>query len=440
MSKSKNQEPWTCLFEKYEILDRIEQENKFIITAKQINEFREARLMTKFDSSAQLPKLFTESNLSILPISRGEYIIAKIKTFCHLSLEASVLQPKFLPALTNLESIDVNNITSEAMAIHCAYLSGILTDFIQDDHLQSTVSGRMSSQNFDFMISHSSVANRLLPVNVVNAQIEIDGGFESEQYLSLIEAKNSLSADFLIRQLYYPYRLWKSKVHKKVKPIFLVYTNGIFHLREYEFRELGHYNSIALVKEAKYCIADMDNCTINMQTLQDILQGKCYTSVSTVPFPQADIFERVINTCEVIHNQNGITKKDLNTHDGFQFDFRQIAYYVGAARYLGFVSSTKDELMLTKKGEELFTKTITERQILFVKAILEHEVFAKSLECYLSMSSPPSKSCIIEIMLTYDETCRQLNESTLERRSSTVLSWINWILNLCDDEYCSSWS
>ena len=65
-------------------------------------------------------------------------------------------------------------------------------------------------------------------VKVANSQVEIDGGYEGLNIT--YRSKNSISDDFLIRQLYYPYRLWQSKIDKNVKPIFMIYSNGIFNL------------------------------------------------------------------------------------------------------------------------------------------------------------------------------------------------------------------
>ena len=56
-----NKEAWQLLFDKYNILEEINQNGYFKITAKQINEYREARLMTKFDNSANLPELFKDN-------------------------------------------------------------------------------------------------------------------------------------------------------------------------------------------------------------------------------------------------------------------------------------------------------------------------------------------------------------------------------------------
>ena len=73
-----NKEAWQLLFDKYNILEEINQNGYFKITAKQINEYREARLMTKFDNSANLPELFKDNNLAILPITSNSYMIARL--------------------------------------------------------------------------------------------------------------------------------------------------------------------------------------------------------------------------------------------------------------------------------------------------------------------------------------------------------------------------
>ena len=72
----KNDAAWEKLFDKYNILTEIARNGQFVISAKQIGEFREARLMTKFDHKINLPKIFQLNNLSILPITRGDYIIS----------------------------------------------------------------------------------------------------------------------------------------------------------------------------------------------------------------------------------------------------------------------------------------------------------------------------------------------------------------------------
>lgn len=65
--ETRNDAAWHLLFEKYDILHQIEQEGCFQISATQIKEFREPRLMAKFDHIINLPKLFKQNKLSILP-------------------------------------------------------------------------------------------------------------------------------------------------------------------------------------------------------------------------------------------------------------------------------------------------------------------------------------------------------------------------------------
>lgn len=135
------------------------------------------------------------------------------------------------------------------------YISGIIEDFTQDKLLLPTVNGRMSSQAFDFNICRNPPKYDFLNISVEKSQIEIDAGFEGLNSLNLIEAKNTISSDFIIRQLYYPYRLWESKISKPVRPMFLTYTNGIFHMREYVFDDLMNYNSIRLINQKKSLVS-----------------------------------------------------------------------------------------------------------------------------------------------------------------------------------------
>ncbi len=391
--------------------------------------------MTKFDHRFQLPQTLADRNLSLLSISRGSYLLADIQTFEKFT-ENPQLEITDFTIPSYIESLDFSIITSEALAINCAYVSHILQNFTQDKNLLPTVNGRMGSQSFGFNIRRVNGSN--LHVDVQNAQIEIDGGYEGDS-LYLIEAKNNIFSDFSIRQLYYPYRLWQSKIAKPVRPIFLTYTNGIFHFREYQFSDLYDYNSISLIKEKKYRLKSFSESVLNMETLQEILHRiQLVTDSNDIPFPQADSFERVINLCEILYNNadEEYTKEILvNNYDFTEkesFEKRQVDYYTNAAIYLGLIKKVKTfgkiVFKLTDKGLSLFqTTSIIERQIQFIKAILEHEVFHKALTLYLKKEEAPTKNEIVVIM-KQSNICNVRKDNTYERRASTVLSWINWIL------------
>jgi hypothetical protein len=438
MAETKNDIAWTKLFQEYNILHEIKKEGFFRIDSSQINIHREARLMTKFDHSSQLPRIFSDEKLSILPISRGSYIIAPMETFHKFETNSSVeIKECSIPAY--IESLDYNNITSEAMALSCAYASGIIQDFIGDQEILPTVNGRMSSEVFSFVVKNS-VQDGNISIEVENSQIEIDGGYEGEQCLSLIEAKNTLSSDFLIRQLYYPFRLWERLVNKKVRSLFLTYTNGIYHFKEYDFKEIMNYNSITLVKEQKYRISTEGDEEINIQILKDLCIKTPIIEESKIPFPQADSFERIINLCEIINNKGSVLKSSLSSDFSFtesdNFDERQVDYYTNAAIYLGLVEKRQEEqeiiYYLTAEGRELFNLSWSKRQLFFVKKIIEHKAFKDTFILYLEKADVPSKDEVVEIMKQSNPNGIK-SESTYKRRSSTVLSWVNWIIELGKD-------
>ena len=395
------------------------------ISSMEINEFREARLMTKFDHRSQLPELFVEHKSSILPTSRGTYEIAAFGTFCDFNKEDVEIVPVNFP--TFLESIDYKDITSESIAINCAFISKILHDFTGEENLFPTVSGRMSSSLFDFAINSKQKTFR---INIENSQIEIDGGFEGDNSLNLIGAKNYISDDFLIRQLYYPYRLWSDKIVKRVRPIFLTYSNGIFDLREYEFTNPELYNSIRLLQHKKYALQERD---INVENIQNIFDNVQVTKEPELPFPQADSFERVINLCELLKQKGFISKEDI-THN-YDFDHRQTDYYSNAAKYLGLIEGRCENQQigctLTQDGIRIFNLLIVERQLEFVRLILSRAAFKNTLKLYFDKGDVPTKDEVIEIM----KDARLYNidsEQTYRRRASTVISWINWILELIE--------
>lgn len=422
-----NKEAWQLLFDKYNILETIEKDGYFKITAKQINEFREARLMTKFDNSANLPELFKNNNLAILPITSNSYMIAKFQTYKKFEEkeEKEIIKISFPDYI---QSLDYNDITSEALAINCAYITRILEDFLGEEKLVPTISGKMGSGNFKFKIDQNNTETAYINVSVQNSRIEIDGGFEGINSLALVEAKNVISDDFIVRQLYYPYRLWKSKINKPIRPIYMVYSNGIFNIYEYKFENDEDYSSIKFVKNKKYSIEDTE---IDIQDIQDIFNNiNRFYEEPKIAFPQADSFNRVINLCELLLEEP-MTKNDIT--ENYAFDERQTNYYTDAARYLGLVNKNRNDgnviFELSELGRKILNLRYKQRQLEFVKLILSHKVFYEYLRMYFENLEKPEVIDTIEIM----KQCDLYNiesESTYKRRSSTIRGWVEWILDL----------
>ncbi|MDR2382645.1 MAG: transcriptional regulator [Prevotellaceae bacterium] len=381
--------------------------------------------MTKFDHRSQLPLLFIENKLSLLPSKRGEYLIGSFETFYDFDANPVEIEKIEFPSF--LESLDYRNITSEATAINCAFVSKILQDFTGEANLFPTVSGRMSSSSFDFNINS---AQGLFKFSVENSQVEIDGGFEGDHSLNLIEAKNYIADDFIVRQLYYPYKLWTNKVSKKIRPVFLTYTNGIFHLREYAFDDINHYNSLHLINQKKYVIQE----PVNIEIIQQIIETVEIQREPEISFPQADSFERVINLCELLMQKGFISKEEITY--SYNFDYRQTNYYSSAGKYLGLIDSIQKNgqaiCFLTEKGKRIFTLSFYDRQIEFIKIILSHLVFKKTLKICFENGEMPCKNEIVEIMKK-SKLYNIGSDSTYFRRASTVTGWINWIVNQIEE-------
>ena len=161
---------------------------------------------------------------------------------------------------------DSRDIRSEAAAIHVMGIAGILDDFLGEERMAQTVSGRMGSGSFEFQVKGNG-DRCAYTIQVRNSQVEIDGGFEGKTSFALIEGKNVVHSNFLIRQLYYPYRLWQERIRKNVRPVFMVYSNSIFRLLEYAFSDICDYSSIRLVREKRYSLEAVSYTHLTTQSM-----------------------------------------------------------------------------------------------------------------------------------------------------------------------------
>lgn len=422
----KNDEAWEKLFEKYDILNSIEKSGNYIITADQIIEYREPRLMTKFDHTSNLPRLFVANKLSILPISRGSYMISRFNAYHKFEPEDSSIKRASLPS--HIYSLNYEKISSETIALNCAIASGIIADFTGDEELVPTVSGRMGSGKFEFDIKCDD--ELLRHINVSNSQVEIDAAYEGLNYLTIFEAKRDISDDFLIRQLYYPYRMWESRIPKKIKPVFLIYSNGIYRLYEYMFENPQEYSSIVLVKQQNY---SLEETKITIDDIQRIMQRVKLVCEPDIPFPQADVFERIINLCELLSEQD-LSRSDVT--EKYDFDERQTSYYTDAARYLGLLDkksgSDTVSYSLSQIGYSILKKDYKSRQLAFCSLILSHKIFNDVLNEYLSRGIMPEKCEIVEKMKQAG-LYRVKSDETFARRANTIKHWLEWIVGLVND-------
>ena len=411
---------WEDIFNDYSIIDKINEDGYFKITADQIRVYKEPRLMAKFDFSRQLPKVFKENGLGILPVKNGEYVIGKFNLFEKLSntnYDAIAIKKVELPRF--IETIDPDNIYSESNALNVANLSGMFKDAFDED-LYETIQGKMRTNTFDFNIYSGELENK---IEVNGAAIEIDAGYESETKVVLVEAKNSMPDDFVIRQLYYPYRHWKDKVMKDIVPVFFTYDNGTYNMFIYEFEDLYNYNSLKLNAIKRYVVSSKSSEQLKREIFDniDLVEER---KQEEVPLPQSDSFSKVIGTLELLNNDiksaNKIAK-ELN------FNVRQGKYYIDALRYLDLVEKDKiaGEYKLTPLGFTLMNVDMKTRNEKLIQQILQHKPFYDIYKYYLDNGNLPEKCYIKNVIKKYIPL---MADETTNRRASTIRGWIQWII------------
>lgn len=420
-------EAWQELLQKYNILCEIDRNGCFHIKAGQIKEYKEPRLMAKWDSSDALPEVFRKNKINILPDSRSSYVLGDFILYQKLPELEEPITRMTQVELPEFESIQVNEISSEANAIHVLVLSGILNDFLGTGENVATFNGRMGTGVFDFTVD--TFRGKKQYIHVDNAQCEIDGGFENKESVVIMEAKNVVHEDFHVRQLYYPYRLWRQKVRKPIRLVFSIYSNMIYRLFEYEFTVLEDYSSIKLVRTKNYSLQD------TKITMDDLKNIRYHVKVKTddnmenadVPFIQANSMERVISMLEHIY-ENPMTSQQVA--ELMDFDLRQSDYYYNAGKYLGLFNKQKEDrqrvITLTDLGVEIVRLSYKKRQLKLVELILQHQIFIEFFDTMLLTEELPDKK-MIEKEMRRLHVC---NESQIVRRASSVYRWLKWIVQL----------
>ena len=395
---------WKILFEKHNIVSKVSIDGYYKIKASEINTVKEARLMAKFDQSSQLPEVFQQNNLSILPISRGEYIIGGFKT------HEKIVYPKTKPipvSIPNLETLDYTNLYSEASALLFAYNSGIIKDLINSKDIFYTVNGRMSSGCFDYFIENGLSSQK---ITVQNAQVEIDAGYEFPNGFCIVEAKNIAVEEFLIRQLYYPYRLWTEKISKPVIPLLMIYSNDVFHFFQYGFKDFDKYNSLELIIHKSYTFASE---SITLEEIIDVWKNIKTFSEEKITFPQADSFMRIIDLLSILF-ENELTREEVTIQ--YEFDPRQTDYYITACVYLGLVERVdvngERGCKLSDEAKQIMALHHKPKTLALIKKIFEHSVFYHTFDFLVKNNKIPDKNEICSIMKAANLS---INETTVRR-------------------------
>lgn len=424
---------WEQAFEELDIDNQISKVGYYLIDKDYIktglDEKFEPRLVTKFDTSLDLPQRFREKEsikYSILPYSKsGTYSIVPFDIYKELDVDF-----KFGMKIHKLETPDflitVNKekITSEANAINMAHISGMFHHFLDEDKLYSTVSGRMRSKAWSYKVTSYE---KSIELHVDSTQMEIDGSLESKNTFTIIEAKNKVNKDFLVRQLYFPYRDFYEKIgtKKRIRNVFMIYNSGIYILLEYIFKDPYNISSIELVNKQYYTIGNL----FSRNELIEVLEKTSNTIEPLKVFPQANDLYKVLNALEIIsndcENEEATTKLIARA---FSFHERQGAYYKQALCFLGLVTNEKYS-SITKKGELFLRSDFNKKIEILIETLASDLGIREIIYDLIILDKDFVKSSYEEYFLG---KYKMDSVVTVRRRLDTIRAWVEWLKSVIE--------
>jgi hypothetical protein len=247
-----NHKPWRSIFDAYNIDKHDFDKSPFVWTAEQIKQAtahfkttaeKEVRILCKQDSREDRPEVFVENGLFILPIKNGTYALLNGEGY----IDIPEIEQKSKIYTTKLDfELETSLIgNSERQHLDFAYASSLIRTFLNDDSLVLTIRGRKYTPKFEFNVGNNQITAE-------SVQTEVDAGYEGRNQVVLIEAKNSISKNSIIRQLYYPFRQWQQHTKKKVNILFFEKRKSEYLFWQFTFKNEMDYNSIELVRSAKF--------------------------------------------------------------------------------------------------------------------------------------------------------------------------------------------
>jgi hypothetical protein len=378
----------------------------------------ELRLMAKVDFSADLPKALRRHGYFILPVKNGEYVLVRGNGY-HVLEKLPEPPTVFRPQLDfELETLGVGD--SEAQHLDYSFNVGLIERFAGTPGLRQTIRNRKRMPTINFFVG------KVGPIQVkAGVQVEVDLGCEGRNDVILIEAKNGEPRDFIVRQLFYPYRKWQLEVpKKKTRPLFFcsreVANKRLYQFWEYEFTDNGQYQSLRL-KNGESFLVEPDKKRLTVEELLRVhVDGRTRSQIWDVP--QADTFKRVAEI-PLLVAQGINTSNKVAAH--YHFDSRQSSYYRQAAEFLGLVCQEKDfSYVLTDLGKEYVNLPADERRQLLAGLLAHFPPMRAALELSAKTCGQGIGKREIAALLKRHS---KISSSTPARRASTILAWLHWL-------------
>lgn len=180
-----------------------------------------------------------------------------------------------------------------------------------------------------------------------------------------------------------------------------------------------------------YSIEDVNITLEDLIEIHENTNPKYYDKKdeNNTPFIQADSMDRIISLLENLY-QNPQTEMQIAL-ELMDFKPRQANYYYNAGKYLGLFKKEKCEdgtikIKLTKLALDIYKLPYKQRQLKIIELIFQHKIFNDLFESVIKDGEIPDKTNIIKKMREFD-VC---TEKVIERRATSVYSWLQWIIKL----------
>lgn len=197
-----------------------------------------------------------------------------------------------------------------------------------------------------------------------------------------------------------------------------------------EEKQLGPFYSFKDAVEARNKLFNSNKETkLSRNKIIDIFKNISTIDEPEIPFPQA-----TLEDCIDVFNALSKTKMTRDEIvNKFNYQPRRYSFIISAGKYLDLLEQYNGHIELTSNGKSIFELDDHQIKLELVKIILEHKPFYNVFKIYLENNKIPEDNCIITIL----RNCRIYNidsDITFKRRSSTVRSWIKWIINLYEND------
>jgi len=252
-----NSNSWNKIFTDVGGYEHNFDESPLRVTARQIKDScqnftetneKEVRILCKQDTREDRPDIFVQKGLFLLPERNGRYLIIKGEGYIDIPEITDEIVIYNSKLDFELQTSKVGN--SEMQHLDFAYASSLIRTFMNDPSLVLTIRGRKYTPMFQFNVGNHVIQSE-------SVQTEIDAGYEGRDKVVLIEAKNGETRNTIIRQLYYPFKQWKTVTTKDVYTLFFEKSRNeenVYSIWKYEFEDSNNYNSVRLVEAKKYKI------------------------------------------------------------------------------------------------------------------------------------------------------------------------------------------